>query len=81
MELGLTLFLSLYRRVTSAYLSSEREINAYVGRMEAIDRLSYPIMKAKGYQMIDMHDMTPAFTYDTATQFDGMHIIGTLSSR
>ena len=64
-------------RVTSAYLSSERDVNMYVGVPEAMDRVSYHVMKRRGYHMIDMHDMTPAFTYDTATQYDGMHIIGT----
>jgi hypothetical protein len=48
----------------------------YVGKPEAMDRVSYEVMKRKGYQFVDMHDMTPAFTYDTATQYDGMHIIG-----
>jgi len=48
----------------------------YMGRPEHMDRLSYNIMRDKGYHMIDMHDMTSAFTYDTATQYDGMHIIG-----
>lgn len=67
--------------MTSAYLTSERAPNMYVGKPEALDRLSYPVMKQKGFEMFDMHDMSAAFSYDTATQYDGMHIIGKDKSR
>ena len=33
-------------------------------------------MVPKGHKMLNAFDMSAAFTYETATQFDGMHIVG-----
>jgi hypothetical protein len=66
-----------HSRVTAPYLSSERDVNAYLGRIEDRSRAIPGILDKKGYKMLDFFDMSAVFTYDTATQYDGMHIIGT----
>jgi hypothetical protein len=62
--------------VTGSYLSSEREPGARGPLMEHASRIAYDILEPKGYKMLQVYDLAAAFTYDTATQSDGMHIIG-----
>ena len=62
--------------VTGFFLSSEREPHIQVARMEKFNKIVPGILHAKGYKMINAFDMSAAFTYDTATQFDGLHLIG-----
>lgn len=58
------------------FLSSERDIWTQVERMEELQRLAAKVMVPKGHKMLNAFDMSAAFTYETATQFDGMHIVG-----
>ena len=62
--------------ITGFFLSSEREVHTHVSRMEQYNHILAEIMGAKNYKMINAFDMTAAFTFDSATQNDGMHIIG-----
>jgi len=58
------------------FLSSERDTYAEVERVRwASDRIKTEL-GPKGYKYLDAYDLSAAFTYDTATQMDGMHIIG-----
>ena len=34
------------------------------------------ILEPKGYKMIDTFNMSAAFAYDGAAQFDGLHMVG-----
>lgn len=62
--------------VTGFFLSSEREVHTHVSRMDRYNRLLSQLIEPKGLKMINAFDMTAAFTYDSATQMDGMHMIG-----
>lgn len=62
--------------VSGFYYSSEREPHVQIERSEKITRVFENYLTTKGYHMINAFDMTSAFTYDTATQMDGIHIIG-----
>mmetsp|Transcript_12628 Transcript_12628/g.30585 ORF Transcript_12628/g.30585 Transcript_12628/m.30585 type:complete len:963 (+) Transcript_12628:201-3089(+) len=62
--------------VTGFFLSSEREPHIQARRMEQLNRLAEIGLEQKGYKMINSFDMSAAFAYDTATQFDGLHLIG-----
>lgn len=62
--------------VSGYFLSSEREIQATASRMKQYSVWGEKYLTLKGYKMINAHDMTAAFTYDTAWQDDGMHISG-----
>jgi hypothetical protein len=44
--------------------------------MDRYNRLLSQLIEPKGLKMINAFDMTAAFTYDSATQMDGMHMIG-----
>jgi hypothetical protein len=48
----------------------------HVARMIKYSTIVPKIMEPKGYKMINTFDMSAAFPYDTATQMDGMHVIG-----
>lgn len=65
-----------YYGLTGYYYTSEREPHVHVGRSLQLSRLLMSKLPAKGYRMIEAFDLTAAFTYDTATQMDGLHIIG-----
>jgi len=65
-----------YFWVSSFYISSERDTYTVVDRMNQINHLAYDTLTPKGYKMLNVYDMSATFSYDTATQFDGMHIIG-----
>jgi hypothetical protein len=58
------------------YLSSERDTYAITDRMVQVTQLAAEVLTPKGYKMLNALDLSAAWTYDTATQFDGMHIIG-----
>ena len=47
-----------------------------VDRSLLFSQMEYDALVPKGYKMINGFDVTAAFTYDTAGQFDGMHIVG-----
>jgi hypothetical protein len=62
--------------VNSVYMSSEREQEAR-GAVQVIkSAMAQDVLGPKNYYMLNLYDMTKAFTYDTATQMDGFHIIG-----
>jgi hypothetical protein len=62
--------------VTGFYLSSEREPGAIGPAVERYSRIAYDVLQSKGYKMLQVYDLSAAFTFDTATQSDGMHIVG-----
>jgi hypothetical protein len=65
-----------YYWVTGFFLTSERETNVHMHRMDLYNHLVPPIMDPKGYKMINTFDISAGFAYESATQFDGMHFIG-----
>jgi hypothetical protein len=58
------------------FLSSERCDHCHISRMNVSNHVAHKTVEGFGYKIINAFDMSAAFTYDTATQFDGMHIIG-----
>jgi hypothetical protein len=58
------------------YYSSEREPHVTVEHSEQLTRMAYDKLTPKGWTMINAFDLSAAFTYDTATQMDGLHLIG-----
>jgi hypothetical protein len=62
--------------VSSFYVASERDTYVVVDRMNQINHRVYDTLTPKGYKMLNLYDISAAFSYDTATQFDGLHIIG-----
>ena len=65
-----------YYVVNPFYWSSEREPHVHVGSAEKMAPLMEQILQPKGYKILNGLDLTKAFTFDTATQTDGLHIIG-----
>ena len=65
-----------YYWVNSVFMSSEREHEARGAVQVLKSEISQEILGPKNYRMLNMYDMTKAFSYDTATQMDGFHIIG-----
>mmetsp|Transcript_5404 Transcript_5404/g.15301 ORF Transcript_5404/g.15301 Transcript_5404/m.15301 type:complete len:671 (+) Transcript_5404:70-2082(+) len=65
-----------YFIVGGFFLSSERETYADAERMKTVNDMLKKEITTKGYQYLSAYDLSAAFTYDTAAQFDGMHIIG-----
>jgi hypothetical protein len=61
---------------TGYFLSSEREVHTHVARIDQHNHKLPSLLEPKNYKMISAFDLTAAFTYDTATQMDGMHLIG-----
>eukprot|EP00978_Attheya_sp_CCMP212_P039316 scaffold203359_cov35-Attheya_sp.AAC.1 len=62
--------------VSGFYISSERDTYANSDRMNDINHMAYERLTPKGYKMLNLYDLSGAFSYDTSTQFDGLHIIG-----
>jgi hypothetical protein len=61
----------------SKYISSEREYEARGPIQVLKSQIARDVLEPRqNYRMLNFYDMTAAFTYDTATQGDGMHIIG-----
>ena len=58
------------------YYSSEREPHVTVELSNQLTKLAYERLTPRGWKMINAFDTTAAFTYDSATQNDGLHIIG-----
>jgi hypothetical protein len=58
------------------FLSSERGVHSHMSRMNVSNHIANKALEDFGYKMINAFDMSAAFSYDTATQLDGMHIIG-----
>jgi hypothetical protein len=64
--------------VPGFFLSSERATQTHVDRMQLInERVMAPLVSDEtNVTLLEAFEMSAAFTYDTATQNDGMHIIG-----
>ena len=63
--------------LTSGYfLSSQRDVYAHSGTMKEANEKMKEILVPKGYRYINAYDLSTAMSYETATQFDGMHLIG-----
>ena len=65
-----------YYYVSGFYYSSEREPNVQVERVYQLNRVLEKELAPRGYKLLQATDLTAAFAYDTATQMDGLHIIG-----
>lgn len=62
--------------ISGFFLSSERDAHAHVRRMERFHRTLPPLLASKNYRTLNAFDPSAAFTYDSAAQNDGMHLIG-----
>jgi hypothetical protein len=66
--------------VPGFFLSSERAMQRHVDRMQLVNTLVLEPLLSNETTMtvtlLEAFDLSAAFTYDTATQNDGMHIIG-----
>jgi hypothetical protein len=62
--------------VSGFYLSSEREARGHVGRIPMNNEVAHAAAKRAGYKSISAFELSSTFSFDTATQSDGMHIIG-----
>lgn len=58
------------------YVSSEREVHIHMERLLRMSQAAERRLVPKGYKILNAFDMSAAMTYDTATQMDGLHIIG-----
>ena len=65
-----------YYIINPFYWSSEREPHVHAASADKLAQWMETILRPKGYKVIDALELTKAFTYDTATQMDGVHIIG-----
>lgn len=63
---------------TGFYFSSERQAFIHQGRSEHFTEVAseYLARRHPEYRMLSAMDLTAAFTFDAATQQDGLHIIG-----
>jgi hypothetical protein len=65
--------------VPGFFLSSERAMQRHVDRMQLVNTLVLEPLSSNEkttMTLLEAFDMSAALTYDTATQNDGMHIIG-----
>lgn len=63
--------------VSGYFLSSERAVHVHLKRMEYLNRVASEVLADSGKKLfMNVFDLSAAFTYDSATQMDGMHIIG-----
>eukprot|EP00523_Entomoneis_sp_CCMP467_P004393 CAMPEP_0168749362 /NCGR_PEP_ID=MMETSP0724-20121128/16677_1 /TAXON_ID=265536 /ORGANISM="Amphiprora sp., Strain CCMP467" /LENGTH=773 /DNA_ID=CAMNT_0008797269 /DNA_START=253 /DNA_END=2574 /DNA_ORIENTATION=- len=58
------------------YFVSEREPFCTAPRAQMINRDMEDILVPKGFKKLSTFDMSSAFSFDSATQMDGLHIIG-----
>ena len=62
--------------LTGYYYSSEREPWVTVDLAESLAEMMQEILIPKGWRMLNGFDISAAFTYEVATQEDGLHMIG-----
>ena len=62
--------------MSTFFLSSEREPLLYHDYQYNMSVLSDNILREKGWTMLNAYDPSAAFTYDSAGQNDGMHLLG-----
>ena len=65
-----------YYWASSLFTSSERDAMLFSDYQYNVSVLAEGILREKGWKMLNAFDMSAAFTYDTAGQNDGMHIVG-----
>jgi hypothetical protein len=58
------------------YTSSEREPYTHTDRMHDLNRIVEEELVPKGYQPLNIYDMSAAWSYDSGQQRDGMHLVG-----
>lgn len=62
--------------VNGFYLTSERETFCFVERMRRYNYQLEEHFLPKGYHVLNAFDLSKAVSYETAGQFDGMHLTG-----
>jgi hypothetical protein len=62
--------------LTGYYYTSEREPWVTVDHADWLAKAMQEILVPKGWRMINGFDISAAFTYEVATQGDGLHMIG-----
>ena len=65
-----------YYWVSTLFQSSERDAMLFSDYQYNVSVLAEGILREKGWKMLNAFDTSAAFTYDTAGQNDGMHIVG-----
>jgi hypothetical protein len=65
-----------YYYMSAYYTSSEREPYATLERVRTLSRIMDEVLPKKGYVPMNAFDPSAAWTFDTATQRDGMHVTG-----
>jgi len=58
------------------FLSSEREVHCTQGRMGVFVDSARPHLKARGWTEVDWRNISMAVSYESATQYDGLHVVG-----
>lgn len=57
-------------------LSSERQTHVTHGRMVALTDMAHPVLVARGWKELDWVNASMALSYEGATQYDGLHVVG-----
>ena len=57
------------------YLTSERETFCFVDRMRQFNYMLEGYFLPRGYHVLNAFDVSKAVSYETAGQFDGMHLV------
>lgn len=58
------------------FLSSEREVHCTYGRMGVFVDIARPFLKDRGWTEVDWRNISMAVSYESATQYDGLHVVG-----
>ena len=58
------------------FLTSEREIHVTPGRMDQLGKIWSPVIAKHGVLQIDWRNVSMALSHEMATQYDGLHVVG-----
>ena len=58
------------------FLSSERQTHVTHGRLVALTDMARPALVARGWKELDWVNVSMALSYESATQYDGLHVVG-----
>lgn len=58
------------------FLSSERQTHVTHGRMMALTDMARPALLARRWKELDWVNVSMALSYESATQYDGLHVVG-----
>ena len=58
------------------FLSSERQAHITHGRYQVLSEILSPILKKEGWKEMDWVNISMALSYEGATQYDGLHVVG-----